>query len=127
MNKRVVYVAGPFRAVNQWEQEQNIRRAEALALEVWRAGAVAICPHLNTANFQGALPDSTWLDGDVEILRRCDAILLTPDWERSVGASAELAFAVSFGLQVLRSIPELELWLGTGQGWIALPGGVMAQ
>lgn len=27
---KVIYVAGPFRAPNSWEIEQNIRRAEAL-------------------------------------------------------------------------------------------------
>ena len=58
---KVVYIAGPFRGPNAWEIEQNIRRAESLALEVWRAGAAALCPYTNTRFFQGAAPDDVWL------------------------------------------------------------------
>lgn len=109
---RVVYVAGPFRGPNAWEIEQNIRRAETLALEVWKLGAAALCPHTNTRFFQGAADDSVWLDGDLELLRRCDAVLLTPDWKRSTGARAEAVWARECGLQVFHSINELQAWLG---------------
>lgn len=98
---KVIYVAGPFRGPNSWEIEQNIRRAETLALEVWRAGAAALCPHTNTRFFKGAADDRVWLDGDLELLARCDAILMTPDWERSSGARAERDFAIERGLPVL--------------------------
>lgn len=97
---KVVYIAGPFRAANQWEQEQNIRRAEGYAFEVWKAGAVALCPHMNTRYWQGALPDQVWLDGDLELLSRCDAIFLVPGWEKSQGTRAELAFAESRNIRV---------------------------
>lgn len=97
---RVAYIAGPFRAANHWEVEQNIRRAEALALDVWRLGIAVICPHTNTRFFDGAAPDALWLDGDLEILRRCDLVVATPDWERSKGATAEIAEAKERGLLV---------------------------
>jgi len=32
---RVVYIAGPYRAPNAWEIEENIRRAERIALHIW--------------------------------------------------------------------------------------------
>lgn len=108
---RLVYVAGPFRGPDSWAMESNIRRAEALALDAWRAGAAVICPHANTRFFQGSAPDSVWLDGDLEILRRCDAILLTPDWERSAGARAEKDEAERCGMAVLRDIEDLRAWL----------------
>lgn len=105
----LVYVAGPFRAkpdaANQWVQWQNVLRAAALALEVWKVpGAVAICPHLNTAFYEGSAPAETWLNGDLEILRRCDAVLMTRDWELSEGARAEKAFAEQHGIPVLHSV-----------------------
>lgn len=108
---KLVYVAGPFRAPNSWEIEQNIRRAEALALEAWRAGAAVICPHANTRFFQGAAPDEVWLEGDLEMLRRCDAILMTPDWQRSQGATVEHAEAIRAGLFVFYSVEDLRAWL----------------
>jgi hypothetical protein len=116
-NLRVIYVAGPFRATNedgtanQWEQEANIRRAEALALEVWRLGAAAICPHTNTRFYQGSAPDDVWLDGDLAILAKCDAVLLTDDWERSAGARAEVAFADANDIPTFQTLDSLRRWL----------------
>lgn len=114
MNKRVklVYVAGPFRASNSWEIEQNIRRAEELALKVWQAGAAAICPHANTRFYQGASPDQVWLDGDLEMVRRVDALIMTDDWNRSVGARAERELAIELNIPVFYSIRTLKEWLG---------------
>lgn len=100
MKLKLVYVAGPFRAPDQWQQFQNIRRAETLAFEVWKLGAVAICPHLNTAHFQDALPDKVWLDGDLEIVRRCDAVIMVEGWENSKGARKEKELAHKLDLPV---------------------------
>lgn len=96
----VVYVAGPFRAETSWQVEQNIRRAEALALELWKMGYAVVCPHLNTRHFQGELPDSAWLKGDLAILQKCDLVVVTPDWDRSAGAREEVAAALRAGIPV---------------------------
>lgn len=59
---KVIYIAGPFRGPDSWAIEQNVRAAEALALEVWRMGAVAYCPHAMTRFYQGAAPElRDWL------------------------------------------------------------------
>lgn len=108
---RVVYVAGPFRGADSWIMENNIRRAEALALEVWRLGAACICPHTNTRFYQGAAPDDVWLDGDLEILKRCDAVLLTPDWALSSGARAERDFASRKSIPIFHRLDTLATWL----------------
>lgn len=109
---KVVYIAGPFRGPNSWEIEQNIRRAEALALEVWRLGAAVLCPHTNTRFFQGAADDAIWLDGDLELLSRCDAVMLAPDWQRSSGARAEVDFAITKTIPTFETLDALKLWLG---------------
>lgn len=111
---KLVYVAGPYRANNAWDIEQNIRRAETLALEVWRMGCACICPHTNTRFFQGAAPDSRWLEGDLEILRRCDAIIMTLNWQRSSGATAERNLAFDLRLPVLYTLLDLHQWLTYG-------------
>jgi len=108
----VVYVAGPFRGTNAWEIERNIRRAEALAFEVWMLGGVAcICPHTNTRFFDGTAPNATWLDGDIEMMRRCDAVIFTPDWERSAGARAERVFCDEHGIRCFDAVDDLRAWL----------------
>src|SRR5579863_518393 len=101
---KVVYIAGPFRGPNHWVVENNIRRAETLALEVWRLGAAVICPHTNTRFFDGAADDAIWLEGDTELLRRSDALMLTSDWNKSSGASAERQTAIDAGIPVFDSL-----------------------
>jgi hypothetical protein len=109
---KVVYVAGPFRSPTHWGIVQNVRAAEAVALEVWRAGAVAICPHLNTANFQGALPDEAWLAGTLELLRRCDAMVLVAGWETSTGTGAEIKEAKRRKMPVFEGLGDMRDWIG---------------
>ncbi len=108
---KVVYVAGPYRGDSAWDIECNIRRAEELALAVWLMGAAAICPHTNTRFFQGATDDKVWLDGDLAILQRCDAILMTPDWAASTGATIEHDLAGEVGVPIFYTLEELEEWL----------------
>jgi hypothetical protein len=108
---KVIYIAGPFRAPDQWGQQQNVMAAMALALEVWKLGHAAICPHSNTMFFQFAAPDHVWLDGDLAILRRCDAVLMAPAWPMSSGARAEHDDALSRGMPVFYSVESLRDWL----------------
>ncbi|MGL4514789.1 MAG: DUF1937 family protein [Lacipirellulaceae bacterium] len=103
---KVVYVAGPYRADSEWEIEQNFRRAERVALQVWLAGCACICPHKNTARFGGAAPDDLWLEGDLEMVRRCDAIVCVDGWERSIGAQGEVRLARSLGIAVFETIDD---------------------
>jgi uncharacterized protein DUF4406 len=111
MSIPVVYVAGPFRGPNAWEIEKNIRHAEEWSLEVWRAGGAALCPHTNTRFFQGAAPDEVWLDGDLALLAKCDAIFMIPGWERSSGANKELDYARILGIPVFKLFVSLKMWI----------------
>jgi hypothetical protein len=99
----VVYIAGPFRGANGWEIEENVRRAERLSLKVWAAGAVALCPHNNTRFFQGTLPDSVFIEGTKEMLRRSDVVLFTWNWKLSEGARDEYVDAVALKKRVFYS------------------------
>jgi len=112
---KLIYIAGPFRASNSWEMEQNIRRAETLALEVWRSGAAALCPHANTRFYQGAAPDEVWLKGDLLMLSKCDALMLVEGWSISIGTRAEIAFAFDNGIPVFSEINWLKRWIA-GEG-----------
>jgi hypothetical protein len=109
----VVYIAGPFRAKTPWLIEQNVRRAEAVALEVWKLGAAALCPHANTRHFQNSAKDEIWMRGTMELLRRCDAIVLLKEWKTSEGSRAEVDYAFSRGLPVFNEhdLDVMELWI----------------
>jgi hypothetical protein len=54
------------------------------------------------------------LDGDLEILRRCDAVMLTHDWRRSEGARAEYEEAVRWKIPTFVTLEALREWLRAG-------------
>lgn len=110
----LVYVAGPFRGPDHWAIAENIRKAERVALEVWKAGYAAICPHANTMHFQNALPDEVWLEGDLEILQECGAVVLVEGWERSEGTKVECARAQELGIPVYFSVKDFLQVYGVG-------------
>lgn len=97
---KVVYLIGPFRAETGWQIEQNIRRAEEVALEIWKMGAAVLCPHTNMRFFNGEASDGLWLAGDLELLSRADGAVLLPGWERSQGSLPELEAAATRGMRV---------------------------
>jgi len=107
----VCYIAGPLSAPTAEAREANIRSAEALACAVWDAGAVALCPHSIARHYTGSLPESAWLAGDLELLRRCDALILVPGWEQSVGTRGEVEAAHQRGQPVLTDLAQLRGWL----------------
>lgn len=98
---RVIYIAGPYRNSTEWGLEENIQKAERAAVRLWRLGYAVICPHKNTAHFGGVCDDSVWLEGDLEIIRRCDAIYMLNNWQQSKGASNELELARELGLEII--------------------------
>ncbi len=98
---KIIYVAGAYRNKTEWGLVQNIRHAEAASIKLWQKGWAVICPHKNTAHFGGLCPDDTWLKGDLEMLKRCDAIYMLKGWEKSVGAQAELATAKNNTLEII--------------------------
>jgi len=58
-------------------------------------GYAVICPHKNTALYDGLCDDKIWLEGDIEILSRCDLMVTVPGWEMSEGCKKEFAFAMA--------------------------------
>ncbi len=111
---KLVYCAAPYRAKTGWGIDQNIQRARELGAQVAEMGAMPVVPHANTAHYDGLQDDQFWLEGTLELMRRCDAILMSSDWERSMGARGEHAEAVRRGMPVFYALSELREWL-TGQ------------
>jgi len=103
----LIYVAGPYRG----DVDGNIAKARAVAAECYLAGHDVICPHMNTAKMDEdtGLPDEFWLNTTLNLLRRCDAIVLVPGWESSKGTQAEAAYAKQVGIPVYTTVPPLHV------------------
>ncbi len=78
-------------------------------------GAYPIIPHSNTSHFDGLATDTFWLEGTMELLRRCDAVFLAEDWERSSGSRAERIEALRLGIPVFYTLESLHSWLSSGE------------
>ena len=112
---KIIYIAGHYRNERgEYYVRMNIRAAEEAALFVWLNGGVALCPHKNTSGFGGAhgIPDQTWLDGDFELLKRCDAIWAIPGWSSSSGATNEVDYAKLQNIVILYDQHDVLEYLG---------------
>lgn len=91
---KIIYTAGRFRGATPWEVHCNVARAEYAAYEVAEAGAMPLCPHMNTKNFDGLKTGDFWIEGTLELLRRSDAIYVFDSrWRESTGTVGEIRLA----------------------------------
>jgi len=102
----LVYVAGPYRAKEHYEVLRNIRAAEAVYDLITANGIFAYCPHVHTAFKNGLADDAFWLAHGLEMVSRCDAIVLTGEWKESKGSMAEKELAERIGIPVFDGIGE---------------------
>lgn len=98
---KLAYVAGPYRAKTPLDILKNVHAAGEVALKYWRLGYAVICPHKNTALFDGQADDDVWLKGDIEMLRRCDVVVMMANWRESRGATAEHAIAIAHNIPII--------------------------
>lgn len=72
-------------------------------------GWFPVIPHSNTGHLdkKAKRPDEFWLEGTMEMMRRCDAVLLCPGWTTSSGTKAEIREAQALGIPIYEHYTEL--------------------
>lgn len=108
---RLAYIAGPYRGKSKEECELNIMAAKQVAKLAANKGWMPVTPHLNTQGFEYLcphIPDDFWLDGTLELMRRCDLVILCPGWEFSSGTKNEITHAVSLGIPVIHDLCNIQ-------------------
>ena len=99
--KKIIYIAGPIRSKTFFGYLLNVFRAWKAAVRLWRLGWAVVCPHMNSLFMcRRGMPEGLFLEGDLDILRNCDAIVMLKGWENSVGAEGELEEAQLFKLRI---------------------------
>ncbi len=99
-SRPVAYIAGPYRGMNGFDVSRNIESARLVAAALWRQGFYVLCPHMNTAHFDGVVDDRVFLDGALELMRRCDLVVLSRGWALSEGAREEIRAALAAGMPI---------------------------
>ena len=106
----LVYVAGPYRAASRDAIARNIAAARQLGIAAAALGWFPVIPHANTAHMELDLPglgDDFWLAGTLEMMERCDAVVLIPGWQNSAGTRGEIIRAEELGIPVFRTLDAL--------------------
>lgn len=103
---RVGYIAGAYTADNTWIREQNIRRAEEVALNLAMVGIAPNCPHTQSRFFFGCQTEEFWLEATMELMRRSDMVVLVKGWEYSSGTLGEIKEANRLGIPIYMNVRD---------------------
>ena len=100
---RLMYIAGPYRASTTQGVRDNVTSARAVGSAVALKGWMPVVPHANTYGFErvpGLDNDEFFLEGTLELMRRCDAVVLAPGWTASSGSMREIQEAFNLGIPI---------------------------
>jgi hypothetical protein len=117
-----VYTAGSFSTNDHGTVSHNIGEAANVAGALYESGCWPICPHTMGERFAGIWSQPRCIDGTLEQMRRCDAVVMIANWVHSVGARGEQAEAIRLGMPVFYahedgSLPQVFLdWLEEMEG-----------
>jgi nucleoside 2-deoxyribosyltransferase len=116
---KTVYVAGPMSSDNILGVLGNVSEGIKLGAEVLRLGYAPFVPHLDCAFrlVQGSnynVPVESYYEYTLEFLRRCDFVILCPNWENSKGTIAEIEEAERLEIPVVETLRELLVADGHG-------------
>ena len=105
--RRVVYIAGPYSS----SPVRNTKAACDAFDRLFDAGLSPIVPHLSMLlDFNRPRTWEEWLELDLPIVARCEAVLRLPG--ESKGADMEVEHAQSLGIPVFHAEWDLIAWSG---------------
>lgn len=97
---KVAYVAAPFSGIDHWRVTLNIIEAKKIAMTIAWFNVMPMCPHGNSESFHGTKTADFWYEGTLELLKRCDAIVMHPNWYHSAGSVREHDYAKKAGMPI---------------------------
>lgn len=105
-----VYVAGPYSRTGEQEALRmshteaiayNIAEAQLIGAKLIERGFCPLVPHnLSLGAFPESQDQAWWLRATLAVMRRCDAVVLSPRWQQSKGAVVEEEVAHQLSIPV---------------------------
>ena len=111
---KLIYIAGAYRGKDSHTILMNIYNAEALGMDLvtYIDNVYPVVPHNNTRFWEGLKSPEFFIDGTLELMRRCDAVLVqTIRVETSKGTAGEIEEARRLRIPVFYSIAEVREWM----------------
>lgn len=110
MDKLVIYISGPYTGKTPEETIANVVEAEAMGVEVMKLGCVPLVPHTMTREWDRfGFSWEQFIEVDLELLSRCDAILMLPRWRDSKGAVIEHDSAKAEAIPIFYDLNDLRV------------------
>ncbi len=108
----LIYVAGPYTA-DSWEGvHANVKQACEAGRLLMHLGHHPVVPHSMYMGWDLADPKLTYehfIKADLDLLSRCDALVMLPGWEDSPGSCGEYTEALERGLRIYLNLVEVPL------------------
>lgn len=107
---RLVYIAAPYTG-NKAQRDQNVEMAKYLGRLVAERGFYPVMPTVNTAGFEELVPQKPaafWYDATLELMKKCDCILLAPNWQNSAGCVNEALEANKLEIPVFYNLDQFD-------------------
>jgi hypothetical protein len=95
---RAIYIAGPMRGLPELNFPAFTRAAARFRALGWTVHNPVEIGEAAFGKGAANIPSAEYLRADVRAICDCTAIALLPGWEQSTGARAEVAVAVTIGL-----------------------------
>lgn len=104
----MIYLAAPYRHDNPAIMAQRLDATRDATERMIRGGLRVFSPLVYSTAMQAEPPD-TWYQFDLEILDRCDelVVLMLPGWQDSYGVGLEIERALERGMPVFQLYPNM--------------------
>lgn len=101
------YLSGPMSGETALIRNQHRFRALEVSHQLWELGILHYCPHANSPQVGATDVDyETWMRMDLEVLRRCDWVIMTGEWASSEGCRREFNLANSLKIPIVNTVHE---------------------
>lgn len=101
---KLIYIAGPYTAETPEGIQENVEAAQQLGREVmslFPGKVLAVVPHSMGKGLESQEDYAFWCEATIEVMKRCDAVVLVPWWIKSQGAVKEVDVAIRMRLPVI--------------------------
>jgi hypothetical protein len=105
--KKLIYVSGKYTSEkgDLDETRKYIEVATKASIKLFKKGWNVFTPHKNNGEYEFRkdskdLTYDFWIDIDLDILKRCDAIFMLKNWRNSKGALIEINKAKEWGIKI---------------------------
>lgn len=100
----LIYVAGAYSASTQEGIEANIKAAQKLGAEVMTAfpgKVLAVVPQSMGKGLEDRGDYKFWCAATIELMKRCDGVVLRHNWRNSPGAVGEVDVALRMRMPIV--------------------------